>query len=95
MGHIYHNKNEFILSLEQYEKALEVDRQHASENHYNFGITYESIGSTYHNSGNYRKAAEYFSKAREVYLKSLPPTHSRILTLEESINQAKAKLNNN
>ncbi len=95
MGHIYHNKNEFILSLEQYEKALEVDRQHASENHYNFGITYESIGSTYHNSGNYRKAAEYFSKAREVYLKSLPPTHSRILTLEESINQAKAKLKNN
>ena len=94
MAHIYYKQDELNLAFEHYEKALEVDRQHLPENHYNFGITYESIGSACHNIGNYTKAVEYFTKAREVYLKSLPPNHSHILSLEKSYNQAKVKLNN-
>jgi len=89
IGNIYHAKQQFNLALEYYEKALEVDYQHQPENHYNFGITYECIGSNYHNSENYEKAMEYFLKAHANYLKSLPPKHSRILTLKTSINQTK------
>lgn len=93
IAHIYHAKQQFNIELEYYQKALEVDCQHLPANHYNFGITYESMGSNYHNSGNYRKAMEHFLKAREIYLKALPPKHSRILTLEKSIDQARSKLN--
>ncbi|CAF3686761.1 unnamed protein product [Adineta steineri] len=91
LANIYTNTKEFNLSRENFEKALEIDRQRLRKDHLQFGQTYANMGKMYQAEGNYKEALAYFEKAREIWLKTLAPTHVYIEKIEKTIGKMKSK----
>ncbi|CAF1229414.1 unnamed protein product [Adineta steineri] len=92
LANIHTNTKEFKLSRENFQKALEIDRQRLRKDHLQFGQTYANMGKMYQAEGNYKEALAYFEKAREIWLKTLAPTHVYIEKIEKIVGKMKSKL---
>jgi tetratricopeptide (TPR) repeat protein len=82
---VYKDKKEWNLSLDYFSKELEIKQRLLPENYADIGLTLCNIGALYFDQDQTQMALEYFLKARTIFLKSLPPRHPRIITIEEYI----------
>ncbi|CAF3784247.1 unnamed protein product [Adineta steineri] len=92
IGAVYVTMKEYSKAFPYYEKALEIRQKCLHSNDPDLAESYKDSAGLYYYMEEYSKALSYFELARDIWLSSLPPNHTELKNIEESIDIVKKKL---
>ena len=85
LGKVYEEQNKYDKALEYYEKAIQLQRQHLSEDHPALSTDYSNIGSIYQKQKKLDLALEYFQRALKIEMKAPEPDEELIAIFNNNI----------
>ena len=90
---MYEDINEYEKALENYEKALSIDKKAINEiPPTSYATTLNNIADCYYETGNYEKALSYGNESLLIFENNLPPKHEYIKDTQLLLSHIKAQL---
>ncbi|CAF3088982.1 unnamed protein product [Rotaria sp. Silwood2] len=81
-----------VLTLEYYDKTLEIELASLPDNHPTVAVTYHNRGTAFEGLGKLEEAVESAEKAVERLLKTLPKEHPQVRMNQAYVDRLKQKL---
>ncbi|CAF1297906.1 unnamed protein product [Rotaria sordida] len=88
---IYKCLGQYDQALEYLNLSLEISKKSLHPQHPEIAITLENISLAYERKDEMSEALFYITQAATIFRHSLPPTHSRVIEIEQSIQHISSK----